>query len=327
MNILVRLPNWLGDMVMSTSFMQALQTAYPGAATDVIVKKGLDSLADFIPGINKRYVFSRNEWLGIKGVYRFGKEIKKEKKYDLFFCLPDSFSSACMGWAAGASERIGFKNEFRSFFLTKSFYKPSSLHRVEEYNSLLQQFSNKNINPQPVLLRAETNVIANRIILNFNSEAVSRRMPVNKAASVLNALLMEMPGAEFVCMGSLKEKQHIDAVLQQVTNNSSVVNKAGQTNDLRGLVELIASGSVMLSTDSGPAHIANALGVPVVVLFGAGNEKNTAPYIKERRTVLRLGQLPCEPCVKNTCKFGSPKCLELLDENKIIQAVKKWLVI
>ena len=121
MNILVRLPNWLGDMVMSTSFMQTLQTVYPGAATDVIVKKGLDSLVDFIPVINKRYIFSRDEWKGLSGAIRFGRKIKSEKKYDLFFCLPDSFSSAGMGWATGATERIGFKKELRSFFLTKSY--------------------------------------------------------------------------------------------------------------------------------------------------------------------------------------------------------------
>lgn len=325
MNILVRLPNWLGDMVMSTSFLQVVQILYPGAETDVIVKKGLESLVDYIPGISRRYIFSRDEWKGVSGAYRFGKEIKREKKYDLFFCLPDSFSSACMGWATEATERIGFKKELRSFFLTRSYSKPSSLHRVDEYISLLQQFSNKkNILPQPVVLKTGANVIDHRIIINFNSEASSRRMPVNKAVSILNTLIKGIPRAEFVCMGSLKEKEYIDNVLQQVNTTSSVINKAGQTGNLRELIKLIASGAVMLTTDSGPAHIANALGVPQVVLFGAGNEKNTGPYNKKRSTILRLGQLPCEPCIKNSCQFGSPKCLEELDENKILQAVQKW---
>jgi ADP-heptose:LPS heptosyltransferase len=197
---------------------------------------------------------------------------------------------------------------------------------VEEYVSLLQQFSNKNIATPQVLLKRESKIIDRRIIINFNSEANSRRMPVNKAVSILNTLVKEIPGAEFICTGGLKEKTHIDSILQQVNTTSSIINKAGQTNNLRELIELIASGSAMLTTDSGPAHIANALGVPVVVLFGAGNEMNTGPYNKECSTVLRLGQLPCEPCVKNICKFGSPKCLEQMDENKIVQAVQNWLV-
>jgi ADP-heptose:LPS heptosyltransferase len=134
-----------------------------------------------------------------------------------------------------------------------------------------------------------------------------------------------MPGAEFICIGTAKEKEHVDAILQKLGKQPAVINKAGSTRSLTELVDLIASGSVMLTTDSGPAHIGNALGVPVVVLFGAGNENNTAPYNKKNLTVLRLGQLPCEPCVKNTCIYGLPKCLEQLDEHKITKAVSNYL--
>src|SRR5689334_10332394 len=113
MKILVRLPNWLGDMVMSTAFINALRMEYPSADIDVIVKKGLESLIAFIPAINKKYVFSKEDWKGLRGVYRFGKKISREVKYDVFFCLPDSFSSALMGWSTAARRRIGFKKEFR----------------------------------------------------------------------------------------------------------------------------------------------------------------------------------------------------------------------
>jgi heptosyltransferase-2 len=314
-------------MVMSTGFIQALQKVYPGAAIDVIVKKGLDTLAGYIPGIGQHYVFSRDEWKGLKGVYQFGRNIRSEKDYDLFFCLPDSFSSACMGWATGATQRIGFEKELRSLMLTKSFTKQPSLHRVEQYVSLLEQFSKTTIPSQGIMLRrGSAPAIPNRVIVNFNSEAISRRMPVDKAVSLLNTLTSQLPAAEFICIGSTKEKEHVDAILQKFGNARTVINKAGETSSLPELVELIASGSVMLTTDSGPAHIGNALGVPVVVLFGAGNEKNTAPYNKDRLTVLRLGQLPCEPCVKNTCIYGLPKCLEQLDENKIALAVRNYLV-
>jgi lipopolysaccharide heptosyltransferase II len=325
MKILVRLPNWLGDMVMSTGFLQALQTVYPGATIDVIVKKGLDQLTDFIPAINQRYIFSRDEWKGLRGVYGFGKKIRKENKYDLFFCLPDSFSSACMAWATGAAERIGFKKELRSLLLTKSFAKPPTLHRVEQYVSLLEQFGDIHIPAISILLKSKVLPVANRVIVNFNSEAISRRMPVDKAATILSRLLLEMPGTEFICIGTAKEKEHVDAILQKLGKQPAAINKAGSTRSLAELVDLIASGSVMLTTDSGPAHIGNALGVPVVVLFGAGNENNTAPYNKKGLTILRLGQLPCEPCVKNTCIYGLPKCLEQLDEYKITKAVSNYL--
>jgi heptosyltransferase II len=82
----------------------------------------------------------------------------------------------------------------------------------------------------------------------------------------------------------------------------------------------------MVSTDSGPAHLANALGTHTIVLFGAGKESNTAPYNKELRNIIRLGELSCEPCEKNVCvRYGIPQCLERLDTNRIIEAAKLHL--
>jgi lipopolysaccharide heptosyltransferase II len=310
---------------MSTAFINALRTEYPSADIDVIVKKGLESLISFIPGINRQYIFSKNDWKGLRDVYRFGKRISKEVKYDLFFCLPDSFSSALMGWSIGARQRIGFKKEFRSMFLTGSFQKPSSLHRVDQYVSLLEQFANKKILSRSVLLKTKTVNASDVIIINFNSEAESRRMPVAKGASILNALIEAMPTRQFVCIGSVKDKDHVDAILKLVPRASAVSNKGGETPALSDLIELIASGTAILTTDSGPAHIANALGIPAVVTFGAGDENSTAPYNKDRLVVLRLGQLPCEPCVKNTCKFGLPKCLEQLEVARIVDSVKNFV--
>ena len=103
--------------------------------------------------------------------------------------------------------------------------------------------------------------------------------------------------------------------------NSFFFSVAANCN-LTGLVNLFGNCTAVLTTDSGPAHLANALGVYTVVLFGAGNENNTAPYNKNNRTIIRLGLLPCEPCVNNTCKvYGVPQCLVQLDENLITAAV------
>jgi len=92
------------------------------------------------------------------------------------------------------------------------------------------------------------------------------------------------------------------------------------------LTGLMAASAVVLTTDSGPAHLANSVGAPTIVLFGAGNEYNTAPYNKQNLTVLRYGKLSCEPCVKNTCKlYGIPKCMQLIDELQIINTLSVYL--
>jgi len=325
MKILIRLPNWLGDVVMSTAFIEAVRQLYSFADIDVIIKKDLEGIAQLIPGLRRIHTFSKAEYKGAMGAYRFGKKLRSEK-YDLFFCLPDSLSSALMGRATDAHKRIGFRKEGRQFLLTNSYKKPANLHRVDEYISLLQQFSQQAIGQKQVRLiaKAEPVVDEKLVIINFNSEASSRRMPGDKAKHLLTLLQQTFSDVKFGLIGSPKEKAFID----ELTSNlpaANFENFAGKTS-LSQLAGLMASAKAVLTTDSGPAHLANSVGTPVIVLFGAGNEENTAPYNKENLTVIRAGQLTCEPCVRNTCQlYGVPKCMQLLDDTRIINALSLYL--
>lgn len=307
-------------MVMSTAFVQAVKNEYPGATIDLVVKKGIDFLLEYFPAYGQSFIFSKDEYKGLGGLRKFGKMIAAQKKYDLFFCLPDSFSSAMMAHATAAKQRVGFKKELRSIFLTHTYSKKVNVHRVEEYMDLLQQFTKTQITVPPVQLKAVDAGKNDALVININSEAISRRLPEEKAISIISALRNTIPN-EIILAGSNKEAEFVNAVFSALPDKNKISNKAGKTN-LPELVQLFAGSAAVLSTDSGPAHVANALGVPTVVLFGAGNENNTAPYNKNNRTIIRLGQLPCEPCVSNDCKlYGVPKCLELLDEQIIVSAV------
>ncbi len=320
MNILIRLPNWLGDMVMSTAFVQAVKDQYPGATVDLVAKKGIDFLLDDFPTHGQRFIFSKEEYKGLSGVWKFGKQVRSAKKYDLFFCLPDSFSSALMGSAVGAGKRIGFKKELRSVLLTHAYQKKQNIHRAEEYVDLLSQFTKKTIILPPVKLQLATAEKTNALIININSEATSRRLPKEKAISIIDAVRKKINN-EIILVGSNKEAAFVEEVYQALPDKNNISNKAGKTN-LPELLQLFAGSAAVLTTDSGPAHVANALGVHTIVLFGAGNENNTAPYNKSNRSIIRLGQLNCEPCGSNTCKlYGIPQCLVKLDEQMIVSAV------
>lgn len=322
MKILVRLPNWLGDMVMSVGFIDQLYRFYPDAEVSVIVKKGLEGLLHYFPPIRQELVFNKAELKGLRGAWKFGKGIKKREQFDLFFSLPDSLSAAVMGFATGATKRIGFKKEMRGFFLTHTYQKPTGIHRVEEYISLLEKFhSQKTTGAKVELLHSFSK--KNYVIVNINSEASSRRLTVSKAVELIGALKNAI-AEKIILIGAPKERAFIDGVLQLLPKET-VINKAGKTS-LPELIEWIASARLMLTTDSGPAHLANALGVPTFVLFGAGDEQNTAPYNSINRKIFRLGKLSCEPCRKNTCmRYDVPQCLEQLNSYEIVQTIKKEL--
>ena len=128
-----------------------------------------------------------------------------------------------------------------------------------------------------------------------------------------------------VLIGGKQEKDFVEEVFQKLANRQGIETVAGKTS-LSQLVQILASAQLVLTTDSGPAHLANALGTETVVLFGAGNENNTAPFDKTKLQVIRLGKLSCEPCTKNVCiQFGTPQCLELLETEKILLAMTQKL--
>ena len=322
LKILIRLPNWLGDVVMSSAFIAAVRTFYPEGIVDVVVKKELCDIAAMIPGVGHIIPFSKQEHKGVAGAYQFGKKLKPGK-YDLYFNLPESLSSQVMAWASGCTGRVGFVKEGSMFLMTDSFKRPENIHRVDEYISLIEQYTKTEIKERQVSLGiSRTGASAtNKLLINFNSEASSRRMPIDKAIHISGLLLNTFKQINLSFIGSPQETAFIDLIINGLENNERVENLAGKTT-LKELAGLMVASTALLTTDSGPAHLANSVGTPTIVLFGAGNEHNTAPYNKQDLTVIRYGKLPCEPCVKNTCKlYGIPKCLQMIGEMQIIDAL------
>jgi heptosyltransferase-2 len=325
MKILVRLPNWLGDIIMSTSFLNALKKAYPESEIDVIIKKELSDLLNYCNDIDFIYKFSKKEHPGVKGLYAFGKSINKRKKYDLFFSLPDSFSSVLLGYFTGSKIRIGYKNEFRNLLLTNSYTKGKGLHRTDEYLELLTKFSGKKITAPAVSLHKElTSVVlpeGANLIFNINSEAQSRRMPVELAIELINGIKKKLK-VNILLTGSGKDIPYVEELLINLTDKNSIFSYAGKTS-LAQLIQLVSQADYTISTDSGVAHLSNAFSVKTIVLFGAGNELNTSPYNKTFLKIIRKEGLDCAPCLSNTCKFGAPKCLTMMESAVILSALEE----
>jgi len=324
MNILVRLPNWLGDMVMSTAFLKVVKDTYPEATVDLIAKKSLAGLLDHLPAHGDRFLFDKKEHPSLSAVHEFGRGIGRQKPYDVFFCLPDSFSTALMGFGTRARARIGYQKEFRSVLLTQAYTKGKGLHRVDEYQALLHRYLGRPLPFAAPILIPPAESPRRGVVVNINSEAQSRRLTTEKAVRLITTLRAGLPD-DIILTGSLQDKAHVDDVMSRLPIADSIHNMAGQ-GDLQTLVKVLASCRLMVTTDSGPAHVANALGTPSIVLFGAGNEENTGPYDAKAGEVIRLGQLSCEPCLKNTCgSFAQPECLERLDDSLILEKALRRL--
>jgi len=321
---LVRLPNWLGDLVMSTAFLEVLRQSHPNARIDAIIRNELMDLAPFLPGLDRVYPFDKRADRGLMGLARFGRKIARQHTYDSFFCLPDSFSSAFMGYFAGASSRTGYAGEGRRWLLTHAVKRNRQLHRADTYLSLLAENNTFNTLPRlnvENIPPGQLKIDQPYIVLNINSEAQSRRIPAALAISLIAEAQRQMK-MRIVLTGSRKEAAYVDSILGSLKEKEGLTNLAGQTS-LAGLVSVILLSAGVISTDSGIAHVSNALGKKLVVLFGAGNESQTAPKNKSIVQIIRLGGLDCAPCVKNTCRFGEPVCLARLNAGEIIRSAVK----
>ncbi len=321
MQILVRLPNWLGDTVMSLGVMNSLRKKFPEAQIDIIAKKELQELMPVLfPFTRKSYLYSKAELPSIWDVIKFGRMIKRQATYDLYICLPSSLSAAVMGWATGAHTRVGYTKDTGWLFHTKSIQKPMGMHRVLEFQALLECYVGEKLPTPEVFCTLPAVAKKEQLIVNFNSEASSRRFPLVKGITVIEKLLKEYNG-RLLLIGSSKDVPFTQAIHKPFLENDRVVNMAGKT-PLNELIHLMSESKAVLSVDSGSAHLANAIGVQVIDIHGADDEKNTVPYNSHYITNIRYGKLPCEPCVKNICPlYDSPKCLDMLSEDLITQTV------
>ncbi len=132
MHICVRLPNWLGDVMMSLGMLQLLRQVYPSATISVVIKQGLEPLVQNLPYINDVFIFSKTEYKGATGAWAFGKQLARKQAVDVFFVLPDSFSSALMAMASGAKQRIGYRKEGRRLLLTHAYPKANRTSTVRK---------------------------------------------------------------------------------------------------------------------------------------------------------------------------------------------------
>lgn len=326
-HILIRLPNWVGDVIMALPFIDAVKKTFPEHLIHVVIKKGLEDIIAFTEGIDTISTYSKKEYKGLIGGYKFGKQLSKKFNYEFFYCLPNSFSSAWIGYFTQSKNRIGFKNEMRNFLLSEACAKPTGQHRVNDYLHLLKEFSNidaAQVKSSLHLTERHSHVsntpVKKNLLLNINSEAFSRRIPVESAASLL-LKLGETNNYTIYLSGSNKEIPYVKEVLNLLPEDFRIENWAGRTS-LKELFELVGSMDFVVSTDSGIAHIANAFGVNTVVIFGAGDERNTRPFNSRNLKIIRKPDLECAPCVSNKCIFQTPKCISELNMERVVTALQ-----
>lgn len=323
--ILVRFPNWLGDTVMALPALRGLREAAPHAEVWGVGPWVPDLLADE-PGLHRRLGEPRPWRRAVLGPLR-------EAGFDLALVLPGSWEAAAFAWLAGARWRVGYAGNGRTPFLTHALPPPDRpLHQVEAYLALLAPLGLA-ARAEPPHLRVadarravararlgEVGIPAGRRAVGIQLGAASgpaKLWPADRIGALIRQLGAH--GAPVVMLGTQVATPLLRAV--QACLGHTVPHLVGR-DDPSLLPALLAELAVLVSPDSGPAHVAAAVGTPVVALFGPTDPRLTAP--RGPGAVALRTPVPCAPCFLSRCPIDH-RCLRALQVETVAAAVRAHL--
>ena len=308
MRIVIRTPNWLGDLVMVTPFIRVVLEQFPEAQVDLIVRKGLETLP--LPLRGEIKVFDRKT----ESARQFGQKLRSAA-YDRFYVLPPSFSSAWMAWSSGVPARIGYRGEGRRWLLTHPIQQRHPLrtqHLVSEYLDLFEQ--GLTLEDHPPRITPETAWVDQQ--LSHITPQLPERYAVLAPAAEYGPA-KQWPLAHY---RSLAQELDLPVIVTGLAQDRvlgeqigadlpHVRNLCGESN-LAELTALLQRADLLVCNDSGAMHLGAALGIPTLGLFGSSSPAWTRP-IGPKALHLSLG-VECSPCFERTCRFQHYDCLQNL---------------
>jgi lipopolysaccharide heptosyltransferase I len=328
--ILLIKPSSLGDIVHTLPTVAALRARFPDAHLAWLVKKQWAGIVERVEGVDR-------VWPVEGGVAGWLKQVPalRAAAFDLVVDLQGLFRSAAMAWLTGCSTRIGFANgrEGSPLLYTMRVPVPTpEMHAVDRYLLVAQALgAARPLTPvfrfaiadadrarvAELLERVGVERGSPWVAMHVSARWPTKRWPAEFFAAVANCLQRDGVGPVVLIgtPGGLAEARAV------VASARSVRTLIGLT-PIELLPALLESATVLVSTDSGPMHVAAAVGTPVVALFGPTSPIRTGPY-GARHTVLTHA-VACRPCFRRVCHNRVHlECLTGITPQQVLAAVRK----
>lgn len=333
-NILVRMPNWLGDLVMATPILTDLRHRWPEAKITAQCQGILSTVIQGDPHINAVLGFKKpNNWLS-KQDHASVLAPLNETGFDLGVLLTNSFSSAYWYWRGNVKHRIGYATHGRRWLLDYAIPFPEqrkSQHLVITYKMLLEPLGVPVSQTPPRLYvskeeqqTARERIIAQGVqsgdlIIGINPGAAygSAKCWLPDRFKQLTRELLNNPKIKVLYFGDKAGAPLVEEICSGFSSER-VINFAGKTT-LRELLALIQTCSLFLTNDSGPMHVASALGIPLIALFGSTSDVATGPY---NGGVVIHKHVPCSPCYRRECPIDF-RCMTRIEVKEVYEEIQR----
>ena len=327
-SILIIAPNWIGDAVSTQPLLANLKVLYPDSKIDILASNWVAPVyracSEVHEVIEAKFEHKKLQW-------SLRKEIAKEieaKNYQACFVLPNSFKSALIPWLANIPFRIGYRGELRFGLINLALDNPSKVNRppmVEHYLVLSQLLKDDESIPLDkfapklnVSGAAKQQVGQKLQDANINRDSIyaicpgaeygpSKRWPTEHFAVLAQQLIKQNSNNQIVLLGSKSDYSLSQEITSQSKLVSNIHNWCGNTS-LDEAIALIGMSKAVVSNDSGLMHIAAALQIPQVAIFGSSDPAHTPP-LSDRAKIMWLN-MSCSPCHKRVCPLGHLRCLK-----------------
>jgi heptosyltransferase-2 len=334
--VLVKEVNWLGDVVMSLPALRAVRAAFPQAHLAVLVKRELASFFDGAAWINEvlPYRLGRGPLAYVADRRRIAAELRA-RKFDLAILFPNSFDAALWPFLAGIPNRAGYACDARGLLLTEKTRPTAAIleaHQVHYYLHMLRQtlgiagapdgFAPEVHAPSREKMRAFLAQRRKRPCGPLIALAVAaaygpaKEWPAWHFARLID-LLAERHGAECVLVGAPGER--LKAEEAAAHSEAGALIAAGETT-IGEVLALLSLCSGFAGNDSGTMHLAGALGLPTVGIFGSTRADRTGPLGPHTRIIHQ--DIECSPCLKRICRLGHYECLHKIRPEDVLAALE-----
>jgi heptosyltransferase II len=338
--ILVRATNWVGDAIMALPALRAVRARFPEARIATVARpyvadiyhsqKICDELISYDPqGTHK----------GLSGRERLAQQLRAQK-FDVALLLQNAFDAAWLAWRAGVPERIGYARDGRSLLLTRKIPVPKRgeipAHEQFYYLELLRRAGWINSLPGESFVRLDVSDAHCRQAEETLSSAGARRnvpriaigagasygsakcWPPDRFADFVNRFRSHTD-ADIILFGTATEQKVSDAIAAGIQGPS--ISLVGKT-EIADLPALLSRCQLFVGNDSGAMHVAAAVGLPVVAIFGPTDPHGTAP-ITPRCTVVQEKPY-CSPCFLRRCPIDH-RCMISVRPEAVETAAIGWL--
>jgi heptosyltransferase-2 len=329
--ILMRGPNWVGDSVLAIPAMKAVRARFPEAEITLLVRPWVAGLFKTAPFID--HLWSEPRPAGIGEWMRITKSIRKSR-FDLALLFPNSFESAVMTFLGRVPQRVGYATDGRGWLLTSSL-KPTAgkHHQVHYYLALAGALSAEVTHPSiSIEANAEEKEHATRLLGSEGIAPGRGYLVLNPGAAYGSAKRWNEEGfadagdtlageldLDVAIVGSGAERSIAESIQKQMRSRVAVLS--GRTS-LETLIGVIAGSSLVLTNDSGPMHVAAALGIPTVAIFGSTDDVVTGPWGPRTRVVRE--PVECSPCMLRECPIDH-RCMTRVSAEAVCRAAREVL--